>query len=284
MIGRTPATSCGAPAQGRGDHRLRDHPAHDPPPLPAGRGLAPVPGPGAHLRAVRDHARRAAGRAGSGPEGRSGRHLPARAAHGGGDRRRPSHPRAAREHGRRRGWRHHRGRGHLPRRDGRAGGRAGRILRHRLRHPGLRPARVRDRHRRAHRRGDQAGDRLGVPHRGRVQGRGPRPRPHDRPAEGDHPVARGGPRRHRGAGAGHRATPSSPRWPGRTRAGPDLILQGIHLVAAAACSGAWPAASLRRRPSTSTSSTPRSRPWCSARSLHRAVRPAARDVHASPRR
>ena len=44
----------------------------------------------------------------------------------------------------------------------------------------LRAPRVRHRDRRAHGGGDQARDRLGVPDRRRVQGRGARPRPHDR--------------------------------------------------------------------------------------------------------
>ena len=70
----------------------------------------------------------------------------------------------------------------------------------------LRAARVRHRDRRAHRGGDQARDRLGVPDRRRVQGRGARPRPHERPAEDDRARARGGPRRDRGAGPARSAT------------------------------------------------------------------------------
>ena len=49
-----------APVARRCDHRLRHHAAHDPAALPAGRHQPAVPSARVDLRAVRDHARRAA--------------------------------------------------------------------------------------------------------------------------------------------------------------------------------------------------------------------------------
>ncbi len=105
------------PAQGRRDRRLRVHradaallhPAGAPPPLL--RQAAP-----GHLRAERDHRRRAAGGQGGGLPGRRPPGLHRRGADGRRDRRRAARPRGHRQHGRRRRRRHDRGRGDLPRR------------------------------------------------------------------------------------------------------------------------------------------------------------------------
>ena len=68
------------------------------------------------------------------------------------------------------------------------------------------------------------------PGRGRVEGRGARPRPHDRAPEDDHARARRGARRDRGAGA--RDLRRGDRVPRATppELAQDLIANGVHLV------------------------------------------------------
>ena len=78
----------GPAAARRRDHRLRDHAAHDPAAVPARGRQPPVPRAGADLRAVGDHARRAARGARSRAPRRCGADLPHRAADGRRDRRR----------------------------------------------------------------------------------------------------------------------------------------------------------------------------------------------------
>ena len=178
MIGRTPGyiVAVRPLRQGR-DHRLRDHPAHDPA-APAPRRRQPVQPPaGRDLRAVGHHRGRAAGRHRGRPPGGRRRRAAHRAADGGGHRRRAPDPRAGGEHGRRRRRRNVRDGADLPRRGGGPEGRARRQLRHRRRHHGVHPTRVRHRGGRAHRRGDQDGDRLGRAGARRDQGRGAGPRP-----------------------------------------------------------------------------------------------------------
>ena len=119
------------------------------------------PAPRRHRRAGRDHAGRAARGAGEHAAGQGQRGLPDRRAGGGGDRRRPAHHRADRQHDRRHRRRHHRHRGHLDGRrrlqqvGARRRQRAGRGD-HRPHAQGARPA-----HRRPHRRADQDRDRVG---------------------------------------------------------------------------------------------------------------------------
>ena len=79
--------------------------------------------------------------------------------------------------------------------------------------------------------GDQARDRLRVPDARRVQGRGARPRPHERAAEDDHPRARRGARRRsrsRCARSATRSIAALAQTP--PELAQDLILHGIHLV------------------------------------------------------
>ena len=108
MIGRTPGYIVAVrPLRGGRDHRLRDHPAHDPPAAPAGRRQPVQPAAGRDLRAVGHHRGRAAGGHRGGPARRRRRRPAHRAADGRGDRRRPADPRADRQHGHRRRRRHH---------------------------------------------------------------------------------------------------------------------------------------------------------------------------------
>ena len=145
-----------------------------------------------------------------------------------------------------------------------AGG-ARRLVRHRRRDPDVHPPRVRHRRRRAHGGGDQGRDRLGVSDARRVQGRGARPRPDERPAEDGDPVARGGARGDRRAGRRDRRLGGRVPRPGaaRARAGPDRaghVPRRRRRDAARASTCASP----RRPRSPCTSSTRRSSASCSA--------------------
>ena len=105
------------PAQGRRDRRLRGDRADAAVLHPAG---APAPllrqAPDGHLRAERDHRRRAARGQGGRLPGRRPPGLHRRGADGRRDRRRAPGAPGHRQHGRRRRRRHHRGRRHLARR------------------------------------------------------------------------------------------------------------------------------------------------------------------------
>ena len=126
MIGRTPGLHRGrAPVAPRCDHRLRHHPAHDPPPAPAGRCLEVQPTPRRDLRPVSDHRGRTARRHRGRSPSRCGRGATHRAADGGGDRGRATDQRTGGEHGGRRRRRHLRDRAHRPRRCGRPARRYG---------------------------------------------------------------------------------------------------------------------------------------------------------------
>ena len=222
MIGRTPGLHRGrAPDAPGGHHRLRHHRADAPgAAAPGGRGPA-QPAPGAHLRAVGHHRRRASGGEGGGPAGRapSASYLieqPMAAAIGAGL---AIHEPIGLDGGRRR-RRHLRDGGHLARRRGGPAGHPLRRLRPRRRHPDLRAHRARRGHRRAHGRGGQAGHRLGLPLRGRAAGRDPRPRGRPGMPKTVPPLARGDPRRGGGpggpdrGGGGHTASATPrPSWP-----------------------------------------------------------------------
>ena len=128
------------------------------------------------------------------------------------------------------------------------------------------PPRVRHRRRRAHGGGDQDRHRLGVaPVRDEVKAEVRGPRPDERPAEDDHPLARGGAARP----STSRCRPSSTRWSPASGMSPpelaqDLILNGMKLVGGGGCSPASTSASPTRPRSPCTSSTRPSSASCSA--------------------
>ncbi|CAA9373129.1 MAG: Rod shape-determining protein MreB, partial [uncultured Nocardioides sp.] len=165
------------PAQGRRHRRLRRHRADAALLHPAG---APAPllrqAPHGHLRAQRDHRGGAARGEGGRLPGRRPPGLHRRGADGRGDRRRAARARGHRQHGGRRGWRHHRGRGDLPRRHrheplGAHRRRRHRPGRHRVDEEGVLPDAGG-----AHRRGDEDDPRLRLPAAERAGGGDPRPR------------------------------------------------------------------------------------------------------------
>ena len=127
-------------------------------------------------------------------------------------------------------------------------------------------------------------DRLGLSDRRRVQGRGPRPRSDERTAQDRHPVARGGPRGDRGAGR----APSSTRSIACLGEAPpelaqDLIVQGIHLVGGGGLlRGPRPPPAEETAVPVHLVEAPLEMRRARRRALPRVVRHGPRDVHGPP--
>ena len=171
-------------------------------------GRQPVqPAAGRDLRAVGHHRGRAAGGHRGGPAGRRGRRAAHRAADGRGDRRRPADPRADRQHGRSTSA------AAPPRPRSSRSAASSRSQAVRVGSFDI-DAAIQTYVRREYgiAIGERTAEEIKVaigsawPIERRVQGRGARPRPHERPAQDGDPVARGGARGDRRAGVARSST------------------------------------------------------------------------------